>query len=324
MKDHLVAAFAHPPVSIFELSCAVEIFTRERPELDIPWYDFAIGALAPGPVASMGGIDLEVAHGIELFERADTIIIPGWNVGAAPPEALKSALLSARSRGARLLSICTGAFLLAAVGLLDGRRAATHWFFASELRRLYPSVEVDPDVLYIDEGDIMTAAGSAAGLDMLLHLVRRDHGNAVCNIVARRLNIPPHREGAQSQFALRPVVDFPDSRFIEVIDWMRENCTKEMRISDLAQQAAMSVRTFFRRFRETTGQSPYDWLIMERVAVARDLLERSGMSIDQIAFHSGFGGPETMRMHFKRIVGRTPVDYRKQFGAETLLTVAAE
>lgn len=323
MRDHLVAVLAHPPVSLFELSCAVEIFGRQRAELDVPWYDFAVGSIEPGAVASMGGIDLNVAHGIDLFARADTIIIPGWDSRAPLPPALAETFLAARARGARLLSICSGAFLLASLGLLDGRRAATHWLYAEELQRRYPSVRVDPDVLYVDEGDIVTAAGSAAGLDMLLHLVRRDHGSAVCNAVARRLNIPPHRDGGQSQFAIRPVIEVRDSRLGEVINWMRAHSTEEMTIDDLASRAAMSARTFFRRFRETTGQSPYDWLLVERIAVARDLLETGRLSVDQIAFHAGFSSPETMRIHFKRIVGCTPADYRRQFNGEAL-AVAAE
>lgn len=324
MKGQLVAALAHAPVSIFELSCAIEIFGRARPELDVTWYDFAVAALDPGPVAATGGIDLQVEHDLEIFERADTIIIPGWEIAARPPKRLMRALVAANLRGARLLSICSGTFLFAAAGLLNGRRATTHWLYAAELQHRYPSIKVDADVLYVDEGDIITAAGSAAGLDMLLHLVRRDHGAAICNMVARRLNIPPHRDGGQSQFAVRPVIEVGDSRLSGVIDWMRAHSTKEMSVKDLADRAAMSPRTFFRRFREATGQSPYDWLIVERVAVARDLLETNRLSVDQVAFHAGFSGSETMRGHFKRIVGCTPADYRRQFGADMPVAVAAE
>ena len=315
MKNHLVAVLAHPPVSLFELSCAVEIFGRSRPDLDVDWYDFAIGAVEPGGVDSLGGIELQIAHGLDLFERAHTIIIPAWDQAGEPPEALIAMLRAARRRGARLLSICSGAFALAAAGLLDGRRSATHWLYAADLQKRYPRVIVDPDVLYVDDGDIITAAGSAAGLDMLLHLVRRDHGAQICNIIARRLNIPPHREGGQSQFALRPVPDVRGSKLADVIDWMRANSARELTIEDLAARAAMSPRTFFRRFRETTGQAPYEWLTAERTAVARDLLETGGMTVDDIAFRAGFSSAETMRLHFKRIMGCAPADYRKHFGS---------
>ena len=327
MKGHLVAALAHAPVSIFELSCVIEIFGRQRPELDVPWYDFAIGAMLPGSVRSIGGIDLHVAHGVELFARADTIVIPSWDSEATPSAELLECLVAAKARGARLLSICSGAFLLAEAGLLEGRRAATHWLYADALQRRHPGVHVDADVLYVDDGEIITAAGSAAGLDMLLHLVRNDHGAAVCNIVARRLNIPPHREGGQSQFALRPVPSVKDSRLVDVIGWMREHSTTELAIEELAQRAAMSPRTFFRRFREATGQTPYDWLITERVAVAKELLESNKMSVDQVAFHAGFSRPETLRLHFRRLAGCTPSDYRRHFGlreSRTITAVAAE
>ncbi|MGQ3099866.1 MAG: transcriptional regulator FtrA [Sphingopyxis solisilvae] len=324
MRDHFVVVFAHAPVSLFELSCAVEIFGRSRAELGLAWYDFAIAAVAPGAIASLGGIELNVPHGLDVLTRADTIIIPAWDSELSPPGALADALLAASARGARILSICSGAFLLASLGLLDGRRAATHWMYADKLQAAYPAVRVDPDVLYVDEGDIVTAAGSAAGLDMLLHIVRRDHGSKVCNAVARRLNIPPHREGGQSQFAIRPVVELKDSRLTGVIKWMREHSAEEMTVEELAKRAAMSARTFFRRFKETTGQSPYDWLLMERIAVARELLETGRLSIDQTAFHAGFSSAETMRIHFKRVVGCTPADYRRQFCGETAMAVAAE
>jgi len=325
MKNHLVAVLAHPPVSLFELSCAVEIFGRTRPDLGVDWYDFAIVAEKPGPIASLGGIDLQIREGLELFERAHTIIIPAWDAGDPSPE-LVATLRAARKRGARLLSICSGAFALAATGLLDGRRAATHWLYAAELQRRYPDVIVDADVLYVDDGDIITAAGSAAGLDMLLHLVRRDHGAQICNLIARRLNIPPHREGGQSQFALRPVPEIRSSKLADVIDWMRVNSARELTIEELAGRAAMSPRTFFRRFRETTGLAPYEWLTLERTAIARDLLETGGMTVDDIAFRAGFSSAETMRLHFKRIIGCAPADYRKHFGArdEPPEAIAAE
>lgn len=314
MKPHRVAAFVHPPVSSFELGCVVEIFGRQRPELGIDWYDFAIAAEQPGLVAATGGVSIAVEKGLKELDSADTIVIPSWDTGAPAPENVLRALRAAHRRGARLLSICSGAFLLAEAGLLDHRRAATHWMYADRLQARFPLVGVDPDVLYVDDSDIVTAAGSAAGLDMMLHVVRRDHGASTCNAVARRLNIPPWRDGGQSQFALRPVPEVKDSRLSAVISWMRLHSTEDLKIRDLAKRSAMSARTFFRRFREATGKTPYDWLISERVAVAKELLETGRLSVDQVAFEAGFGAPETLRHHFKRIVGCTPIDYRQRFG----------
>lgn len=313
MKRHRVVALVQSPVSMFELGCVVEVFGRQRDEIDAEWYAFTVAAVAVGEVLSTGGIVLHVDQGLESLDQADTIVIPSWDSTSPPPPELLQALRSAHDRGARLLSICSGAFLLAEAGVLDGRRATTHWLYAADLQARFPAVDVDPDVLYVDTGQIVTAAGSAAGLDMLLHLVRRDHGPDVCNTVARRLNIPPYRDGGQSQFAQRPVPQVRDSRISEVIFWMREHSTQPLIVEDLAARAAMSPRTFFRRFREATGQTPYDWLIGERVAIARELLERGRLSVDQVAFAAGFGSPQAMRTHFKRTVGRSPADYRKSF-----------
>lgn len=313
MKRHVVAALANPPVSIFELGCVIEVFGRDRPDPASSRYELTIGAMGPGPVPSTG-IAVHVEHGPEQLARADTIIIPGWDIGVLASEELLDLLRAAHGRGVRLLSICSGAFLLAQAGLLDGLRATTHWLYAEELRQRYPMIRVDPDVLYVDEGDIITAAGSAAGLDMMLHVIRRDHGAAYCNAIARRLNIPPWRNGEQSQFALRPVPPIRDSRLTEAIAWMRENVTEDLSIEVLAQRAAMSTRTFFRKFREVTGQTPLDWLIGERIAVAKELLETGQLTMDQVAFAAGFSAPDMLRRHFKRLAGCTPADYRRTFG----------
>jgi AraC family transcriptional activator FtrA len=205
-------------------------------------------------------------------------------------------------------------FVLAAAGLLDGRRATTHWRYTERLGILYPSIRVEPDVLYVDEGDIVTAAGSAAGLDMMLHLIRRDHGGRICNLVARRLVIPPHREGGQAQFIMRPVPPVRNSRLAEVIAYLRANLAKPHRVQDLARMAAMmSERTFFRRFREAVGVAPMDWIASERVAAAKDMLEEGQLSVEQVAEACGFGAPETLRYHFRRAVGQTPAGYRRIF-----------
>lgn len=317
MNGHLVAALVHAPISTFEFGCVAEIFGGVRRDLDHGWYDFAVAGVRPGPVPSTGGLDIHVPHGLELLAEADTIVIPCWDSAEPPPAAMLDALNGAYARGARLLSICSGAFALAAAGLLDGRRAATHWIHADRLARLYPKVEVCPDVLYVDEGRIVTGAGAAAGLDMMLHVIRKDHGPAVCNYVARHLVIPPYRDGGQAQFVRRPVPEVADSRLSKVIAWMRDHAREELRMEDLARMAAMSPRSFFRRFRDATGMAPYDWLIHERVAITKELLEEGRLPIERIAAEAGFGAPETMRHHFRRIVGRSPLDYRRSFaGAE--------
>ena len=229
------------------------------------------------------------------------------------PEALLDALREALARGARLLSICSGSFVLAATGLLDGRRATTHWRYADALQRKYPRITVDPAVLYVDEGQLLTSAGSAAGLDLCLHLVRRDHGPDVANQVARRLVIPPHRDGGQAQFVERPVQKREASALSKVIDGMHRRLVAHQSVAELAAMAAMSERSFMRRFKAATGMSPADWLISARVDRARELLESSALSIDAIAGECGFGSAITLRHHFRRKLGVSPSTYRARF-----------
>jgi AraC family transcriptional activator FtrA len=314
MKGHLIAALVHPPLSAFEVGCVVEVFGLKRPEVAGNWYDFAIGGLEPGIINEREGqFALEVRHDLELFRRAQTIVVPYWDSCRPAPEPILEMLRAAKARGARLLSICSGAFLLAEAGLLAGRRATTHWLYADRLQRLYPEVEVDAQVLYVDEGDIITSAGSAAGLDMMLHVVRRDHGARICNLIARRINIPPHREGGQSQFISRPVPSIEESRLSRLIEWMRAHSTDDLSIAKLAGLAAMSPRTFYRRFRQSTGLTPYDWLLQERIGIAKELLEAGRLGVDQIAAEAGFGAAQTFRLHFRRVVGTTPSQYRRTF-----------
>lgn len=314
MKGHRVAAIAYDGLCAFEFGCVVEMFGLDRPELGVDWYDFEICGVEPGPLRSTGGISLAVPHGLEALDRADTIVIPGWrSIDAPVPEALVAALGRAHRRGARIATICSGAFVLAAAGLLDGRRATTHWLYAEQLRARYPAVRIEPDVLYVEDGGIITSAGSAAGLDMLLHIVRSDHGPTICNLVARRLVIPPHRHGGQAQFVERPIPPVRDARFTEVIDFVRANLARDHSIPDLARRAAMSDRTFFRRFRATVGMAPVEWITAERVAAAKDLLEATRLTIEQIAAQCGFGAPETLRHHFRQLVGQSPAAYRRSF-----------
>jgi AraC family transcriptional activator FtrA len=260
---------------------------------------------------------MEVDAGLERLVTAGTVWIPGWQgIDVPVPHAILDALREAHRRGARLLSICSGSFVIAATGLLDGKRATTHWRYAQALQRAYPRIQVDPDVLYVDQGQIMTSAGSAAGLDLCLHLVRRDHGPEMANQVARRLVIAPHRSGGQAQFLQRPIEKGPHNTLSSVLEKVRRSLAEPLSISMLAQMAAMSERTFMRRFRAGTGMSPGDWITLQRVDRARELLESTQLSIDQIAAHTGLGTATTLRHHFRRKVGVSPAEYRRRFSRQ--------
>ena len=310
----LVVALVYDGLCAFEFSCAAEVFGLPRPELGPGWYRFETSAMKGRKVAGQYGLSMEVDGGLNRLAAAGAVIIPGWQgVGVPVPAPVIDALRTAHNRGARLLSICSGSVVLAATGLLDGKRATTHWRYADELQRLYPNIQVDPDVLYVDEGQILTSAGSAAGLDLCLHLVRRDYGPAVANQVARRLVIPPHREGGQAQFLERPVDQRERGSLSALLDKMTRRLGEPLRIAELARLAAMSERTFMRRFRATTGMTPADWITRMRVDRARELLEGTGLSIDHIAARTGLGTGTTLRHHFRRKVGVSPLEYRRQF-----------
>lgn len=316
MRSHLVVAVAYDRLCTFEFGCVVELFALPRPELGVDWYRFAVCAAEAGPIRAAGGITLTAPYSLKLLDRADTIVIPGWrDADEPPPEPLLRKLRAAARRGARLCSICSGVFVLAAAGVLEHKSVTTHWRYADKLQARYPSLHVAPDALYVDEGSIVTSAGSAAGLDMLLHLVRRDYGGAVANRVAQRLVVPPHRDGGQAQFVPRPMPPADDGgRLARLIDWMRAHAASAHTIESLAQRAAMSGRTLQRRFQEATGLGPYEWLIRERVSLAKELLEtRPRLSIGAVAERAGFGSEESMRRHFRRIAMTSPAAYRQQF-----------
>ncbi|MES2899709.1 MAG: transcriptional regulator FtrA [Pseudomonadota bacterium] len=316
MKPHLVVALAYDRLCTFEFGCTVELFALERPELEVNWYQFAVCAVEPGPIRAMGGISIDAPYAPELLARADTIVIPGWrDPDEAPPAALLELLRSAHARGARLCSICSGVFVLAAAGLLDGRRATTHWRYTDKLARRHPAIQVLPDDLYVDDGDIITSAGSAAGLDMLLHLVRRDYGARVGNLVAQRLVVSPHREGGQAQFLPRPMAHDDKGRLSKLMDWLRANADQPHSIASMARQSAMSPRTLQRQFQEATGCGPVEWLIRERVAIVKDLLETAELPLALVAERAGFGSEESLRHHFRRLAATTPGAYRRQFSA---------
>jgi AraC family transcriptional activator FtrA len=316
MDNHLVVALVYDQLCTFEFGCVTELFALERPELDIDWYRFAVCAVEPGPIRAAGGITVAAPYTLSLLDRAQTIVVPGWrDVDELPPEPLLKKIRAAYRRGVRLCSICSGVFVLAAAGVLDGKTVTTHWRYADKLQRRYPQLRVQVDALYVDEGQIITSAGSAAGLDMLLHLIRCDHGGAIANRVAQRLVVPPHREGGQAQFVPRPMPLDETGRLAKLMDWVRAHPALPHTLRSLAERAAMSLRTLQRQFRDATGLAPYEWLLRERVALARDLLEAAPpLPMARVAELAGFGSEESLRRHFRRIALTSPAAYRKKFG----------
>jgi transcriptional regulator GlxA family with amidase domain len=315
MPAHRVVTLVGPKVAMFELSVACEVFGLDRSELVDPWYRHRVAAAVPGPHTSPEGLLLETPYGLDELERADTVVIPARIFAGDPPADVLDALRAAHARGARMLSMCTGAFVLAAAGLLDGRRATTHWMWADELARSFPRVRIDPKVLYVDGGDgIMTSAGTAAGVDLLLHVVRMDHGAEVANAVARRMVVPPHRDGGQAQFVDLPVPDADsDEPLSDVLGWMLEHVDQDLTVEHLARQARTSPRTFARKFRAVTGTTPHQWLLRQRVLMAQQLLETTDEPVERVAQLSGFGSAAALRQHFTREVSASPVAYRRTF-----------
>src|SRR5215469_10718991 len=286
--SHKVVAVAYDQLCTFEFGCTVELFALTRPELPVSWYEFTVCAAERGPLRAAGGVVVRVPHSLRLLDSADTIVIPGWRgIDEPPPQPLLSKLRRAFERGARLCSICSGVFVLAAAGVLDGRRATTHWRYVAPLAARYPRIRVEPNALYVDEGRVLTSAGSAAGLDMLLHLVRRDFGARIANQVAQRLVAPPHREGGQAQFVPRPVAADERGRLARLLDFIRAHPAARHTLATLASRAAMSTRTLQREFRAATGQAPYEWIVAERVARARELLEGTTLPQESIAARVG-------------------------------------
>jgi AraC family transcriptional activator FtrA len=301
-------------MSAFELGIVTEVFGLPRPEFDLDWYDLTICAEVPGPVQLIGRATVETRYGLSAFSSADTLIVPGvGDVYADPSPELVAALRQAHRRGARVVSICSGAFALAAAGLLDGRRAATHWRYAELLATRYPRVKVDPEVLYVDDDDVLTSAGSAAGLDLCVHIVRKDFGPSIANAVARRLVIPPHRSGGQSQFIEAPVAGVDDDRVARSMEWAIANLAEAITVETLAGRAHMSTRTYLRQFKRSSGTSPIRWLIAQRLQASLPLLETTAASIDEIAAATGFETATTYRHHFARAMRTSPTAYRRAF-----------
>ncbi len=314
-----VAVLAYDGLCTFEFGTASEIFGLPRPEIGTGWYRYAVCGIEPGPLRAAGGLMVAVEHGLEILAEADLVVVPGWRgIDAPVPDDLVVALVGAHARGARVMSLCSGIAVLAATGLLAGRKATTHWRYVPAIARRYPDITLDPNVLYIDEGQILTAAGSAAGIDLCLHVVRRDFGPRVANQVARRLVVPPHREGGQAQFIEGPVLPQREgARLGPLIDAMRRNLAEAEPLAAAARRAGMSLRTFQRRFVAATGLPPGEWLVAERLRLARDFLERPGaMPLDDVALASGFASLASMRHHFRERVGTSPQAYRRTFAPD--------
>jgi AraC family transcriptional regulator, transcriptional activator FtrA len=310
---HRVAVLAYEGLCTFEFGIAVELFGLPRPELE-DWYEFEVCGLETGPLSATGGFHVSPHAGVSGLLRADTIVIPGWrNPDETPPLRLIRTLRKAHERGTRLMSICSGVFVLAATGLLDGKAATTHWRYFDELARSFPDIRLQPNVLYVDEGDVLTSAGSAAGIDLCLHLIRKDFGPVIANKIAQRLVLPPHREGGQAQFVESPVGELEYPWLSNTFDWVRQNLHKEIRVVQLADLAHMSKRTFARRFAETTGSSPLEWVTSLRIRKARDLLETTELPIESVAENSGFGSAPVLRHHFRKQFSLSPNLYRYRF-----------
>ncbi len=311
---HRVAAVVYDNLCVFEFGILVEMFGLPRPELPVEWYRFGLCSLDPGPLAATAGVRIEARHGLSGLRTADTIAIPGWrDVDEIPPAPLLRALRRAHDRGARIVALCSGAFVLAAAGLLDGRRATTHWRYADAFQRRYPLVRFESNVLYVDEDQVLTSAGSAAGIDLCLHVVRRDYGAEIANLVARRLVVPPHRDGGQAQYVPEPVSLRAPGGLARVQEWALARLDRPLALEDLAREGNMSVRTLARRFEQETGSTPHRWLTHQRLLAAQRRLETTGDGIDQVARAVGFDSGMTLRHHFRRTFGTTPTAYRRRF-----------
>ncbi|MDP3816301.1 helix-turn-helix domain-containing protein [Pseudomonas sp.] len=313
MHKHVVAVVAFNQISPFHLSVPCMVFGEFSPKEAA--FELKVCAVEEGPLSTTAGFSLAVEHGLEALHGAQTVIVPSWrDTQERPPQALLDALVAAHRRGAQLVGLCLGAFVLAETGLLDGRKATTHWALAKEFARRFPAVEVDADVLYIDDGELLTSAGTAAGIDCCLHLLRRHCGAEVANKVARRLVVPPHRQGGQAQFIEQPLpATARDDRLAGLLDWLREHLHQAHSLDSLAERALMSRRTFTRHFRQLTGSTLGNWLQAERVALSQRLLESTDQPVEAIAILAGFGSSVSLRQQFNVALGVSPRAYRRSF-----------
>ncbi|MFJ9924579.1 helix-turn-helix domain-containing protein [Streptomyces misionensis] len=316
-RKEIVAVLLFSGGPIFESSIPLSVFGIDRQDAGVPRYRLLVCGGEEGPLRTTGGLELTAPHGLEAISRAGTVVVPAWrSITAPPPEEALDALRRAHEEGARIVGLCTGAFVLAAAGLLDGRPATTHWMYAPTLAKRYPSVHVDPRELFVDDGDVLTSAGTAAGIDLCLHIVRTDHGNEAAGALARRLVVPPRRSGGQERYLDRSLPEeIGADPLAEVVAWALEHLHEQFDVETLAARAYMSRRTFDRRFRSLTGSAPLQWLITQRVLQAQRLLETSDYSVDEVAGRCGFRSPVALRGHFRRQLGSSPAAYRAAYRA---------
>jgi transcriptional regulator GlxA family with amidase domain len=311
-----VAVLIYDGVAPFELGVLCEAWAIDREDQGVPNFDFAICAPRPGKVTtSLPGFSVDVAEGLDRLQAADLICIPAMPRDQPVPPAVIDALVAAYARGVRLLTVCSGAFVLGEAGLLDGRRCTTHWRYVNELEQRFPLAKVECDMLYVDEGGIVTSAGSAAGLDACLHLIRQEFGSSIASTVARRMVVAPHRDGGQAQFIESPVPVTTADTLQPLLNWMGANLHEDLSVEQLAARALMAPRTFARRFRAETGTTPYHWVTNQRVLLAERMLEETSETIERIATKAGFSNATAFRHHFSRLRGTSPQQYRRIFKA---------
>ena len=311
-----VAAVIFDDLNPFEFGAACEGFGLDRSDDGVPKLDFAVCAPVPGPVATSMGFSIEAPFGLDRVAEADLVVIPAMGYGFEErpvPESVCEALLAAHARGARLLTMCSGAFVLGEVGLLDGIECTTHWKHTDRLQAMYPQAKVVPEVLYVDAGQIVTSAGTAAGLDASLHIWRQEYGAAVASTIARRMVVPPQRDGGQAQFISRPVPELDAETLAPLLSWIVENLHEDLDVAALAARSLMSPRTFARRFRAETGTTPHAWITSQRVLRAEQLLEQTDKPVEWVASEVGFGNAAALRHHFTRVRGLSPQAYRARF-----------
>ncbi|MDX8496625.1 helix-turn-helix domain-containing protein [Mesorhizobium sp. VK22B] len=315
MRNPIIAAVAFDGISPFHLSVPCLVFGADRTKLGLPRFDFRVCAAERGPIHTDAGLSISVPHDLSALDEADIVIIPSWKDLEAPLAApLKDALERAHERGALIVGLCLGTFAIAAAGLLAGRKATTHWAYTDQLQALHPDIAIDPDVLYVDDGDIITSAGVAAGLDCCLHIVRARYGAEAALRLARHVVLSPHRQGGQAQFIERPLAPTPSvDRFAKVLDDVRATLGETHSLDNVAEAAGLTRRTFTRRFQKTNGTSFGGWLADQRVALAQRLLEQTDKSMDMVAFEAGFGSATSLRQHFAARLKTSPMQYRREF-----------
>ena len=309
-----IACIAVPQMAPFEFGVLCEVFGIDRTDHGGPAFDFHVVAADPGPIPTKLGFDVVVHENLDIAYSADLIAVPASLIDAPVDPRIIEVIRDAADRGAWVLSVCSGAFTLGRAGVLEGRRATTHWMYTDRLAAEFPDTVVDPDVLFVQDDKIVTGAGTAAGIDAALHIVRTELGASAANIIARRMVVPPQRDGGQSQFIQTPVPECHSDSFAKVTEWMVEHLDQELTVDLLARKALMSPRTFARRFRAETGTTPNAWLNRQRLLRAQQMLEETSLTLEEIARETGFGAAAVMRHHFLKVLQTTPTQYRRLFG----------